>query len=76
MKSDWQTIAVALIIAAAAFYVARRALRRLRAFRAAKGNAAACETGCGSCGEPPKGPTPPRTVFVEISRTPAAARRK
>jgi hypothetical protein len=76
MKFDWQTIAVALIIAAAALYVSRRALARLRAFRATKGNAAACETGCGSCGEPQKVQATTRTVFVDISRTPTVSRRK
>ena len=70
MTFDWQTIAVALIILAALFYVGRRAWSRLRAFRASKGVAAPCETGCGSCGEqkPKAAPNTQRTVFVEISR--------
>ena len=33
---DWQSIAVALIVAGALFYVARRGLARLRSFRAAR----------------------------------------
>jgi len=49
MKFDWQAIAVALIIAGALFYVGRRALARLRSFRAGKGGS--CETGCGTCGD-------------------------
>lgn len=51
MSPDWQTIAVALIIAGAFFYVARRAFARLRSFRATKGGGGSCETGCGKCGE-------------------------
>jgi hypothetical protein len=67
---DWQTIAVALIILAALIYTGRRAWSRLRSFQAGKKAAAACETGCGSCGteQKPK-PATPRTVFVEISRS-------
>jgi hypothetical protein len=45
---DWQAIAVALIILGALLYVARRALARLRSFRASR---AACATGCGRCGD-------------------------
>jgi FeoB-associated Cys-rich membrane protein len=66
---DWQAIAVALIVLAALVYTGRRAWSRLRSVSASKGAAAACETGCGSCGsnQQPKAATP-RTVFVEISR--------
>lgn len=49
MGFDWQTVAVALIVAGAFLYVARRALARLRSF-AAKGGGS-CATGCGKCGE-------------------------
>ena len=68
---DWQNILVALIVAAAFGYVARRGLKRLRSFRAGKGDSASasCETGCGSCGERQKPSTTPRTVFVEIGRS-------
>ena len=50
MKFDWQAVAVAFIIAGALFYVARRALARLRSFRPGKGGGS-CETGCGTCGD-------------------------
>ena len=50
MKFDWQSIAVALIVAGALLYVVRRALARLRSFGAAKGGGG-CATGCGTCGE-------------------------
>ena len=49
MKFDWQAIAVAIIVAAAFVYVARRGLSRLRSFRSKGG--ASCATGCGNCGE-------------------------
>ena len=49
MKFDWQTIAVALVVAGAFLYVARRALKRLRSFRMKGG--ASCATGCGNCGD-------------------------
>jgi hypothetical protein len=49
MKFDWQAIAVALVVAGAFLYVARRALARLRSF-ATKGGAG-CSTGCGNCGD-------------------------
>ncbi|HEV7843746.1 MAG TPA: hypothetical protein VGO69_08605, partial [Pyrinomonadaceae bacterium] len=47
---DWQTILVTLFILAAALYVARRGLSRLRSFRAGKRNSSTCETGCGCSG--------------------------
>lgn len=50
MRFDWQTVAVALIIAGALVYVARRAFARLRSFRVNKGGGS-CETGCGKCGD-------------------------
>jgi hypothetical protein len=51
MQLDWQTIAVALIIAFAGFYVARRGFARLRSFSTKKGAGASCATGCGNCGD-------------------------
>jgi hypothetical protein len=73
MSFDWQTIAVALIILAACFYVARRAAARLRSMRVSRrGGADACETGCGSCGGEPKlaRATGSRTlVQIDRSRT-------
>ena len=50
MKFDWQAVAVAVIIAGALLYVARRALARLRSFKTAKGGGS-CSTGCGTCGD-------------------------
>lgn len=50
MNFDWQTIAVALIIAGALFYVGRRALMRLRSFGTSK-SSGSCATGCGTCGD-------------------------
>jgi hypothetical protein len=49
MKFDWQTVAVALIVAGAFLYVSRRALARLRSFRTKGGGN--CATGCGNCGD-------------------------
>lgn len=49
MKFDWQAVAVALIVAGAFLYVARRALARLRSFGGKGGGS--CATGCGKCGE-------------------------
>ena len=64
MSLDWQQLAVALIIAGALLYVARRGLARLRSFRASRG--AACATGCGKCGDEPA-PARPAKVLVQIS---------
>jgi hypothetical protein len=65
---DWQSIAVALIISGALFYVARRGLARLRSFRAARaGGAAACATGCGKCGDEETKAQPGRPL-VQIGR--------
>ena len=72
MSFDWQTVAVALIIAAAFFYVARRGLARLRSFNAKTG--AACATGCGKCGDE-VAPSKPANAPVQISRARTAARR-
>ena len=72
MSFDWQTVAVALIVACAFLYAARRALARLRSFGAKGG--AACETGCGKCGDEV---TPSRNANapVQISRARTATRR-
>ena len=50
MNFDWQTIAVAFIIAGTLLYVGRRALARLRSFKVSKGGGS-CATGCGTCGD-------------------------
>jgi hypothetical protein len=65
MNLDWQTIAVALIIAGALLYVGRRALARLRSFRASKGGS--CATGCGTCGDV-DAPLRQTTSFVQLSK--------
>jgi hypothetical protein len=72
MSFDWQTIAVVLIVACAFLYASRRALKRLRSF-GAKG-AAACETGCGKCGDE-AAPAARANAPVQISRARTAARR-
>ena len=61
---DWQTAAVALIVAAALLYVARRGLARLRSFRAST----SCATGCGKCGEAEKPATPNSRPLIQIKR--------
>lgn len=71
MSFDWQTIAVALIVAGAFFYVARRGLARLRSFNAKGGS---CATGCGKCGDE-VAPSRPTNTPVQISRARTAARR-
>jgi hypothetical protein len=75
---DWQNILVALILVAAVGYVLRRGLQRLRSFRASRVTSP-CETGCGSCNDGEstrKESTTPRTVFVEIGRSPTPQRRE
>ncbi|HLL70282.1 MAG TPA: FeoB-associated Cys-rich membrane protein [Pyrinomonadaceae bacterium] len=71
MFVDWQTIAVWLIILAALLYVGRRALTRVRSFRAGgKKSLSACASGCGSCGEEQTAaPTRPQNVLVQIKTT-------
>ena len=67
MKFDWQTIAAALVVLAAAAYVARRAWARLRSMRAGAKSA----VDCGSCGEgdaKPRPTAPQPTVLVQIGR--------
>ena len=66
MNLDWQTIAVALIVAGALLYVGRRALVRLRSFKASKGGS--CETGCGSCGDV-DAPLRQSNVLVQVGRS-------
>jgi hypothetical protein len=72
MRLDWQTIAVAIIVACAFLYVARRGLARLRSFNAKGGSA--CATGCGKCGDKVS-PSRPTNAPVQISRARTAARR-
>ncbi len=72
MRFDWQTFAVALIVAGAFLYVARRALARLRSFRAPKGGGA-CSTGCGNCGEA-DAPLRRTDAPVRLGRSKVAAR--
>jgi hypothetical protein len=65
---DWQSIAVALIIAGALLYVARRGLARLRSFRPSRGGAApSCAAGCGKCGDA-DAPARPANPLVQLSR--------
>jgi hypothetical protein len=74
MKFDWQEIAVALIVAGALFYVARRGLARLRSFKTTKGGGAACSTGCGKCGGDDDAPVRPSSVIVRIGSSKGAGR--
>jgi hypothetical protein len=74
MNFDWQTIAVALIILAALFYVVRRGLARLRSFRLSAKTGGACATGCGKCGEE-EAPARPANVLVQIGSSKTARRR-
>lgn len=72
--SDWQTIAVALIIFGALIYTARRALKRLRSFGAnGREKLSDCATACGKCGDHDgERRTPSQTTTsapVRISRT-------
>ena len=66
MKFDWQAIAVALIIAGALLYVGRRALARLRSFKASKGGDS-CATGCGTCGDV-DAPLRQSNVLVQVGK--------
>jgi hypothetical protein len=70
---DWQTITVALIVLAAAAYVARRGWRRLRSFSRARLNDSTCETGCGKC-PATKTMATPQTMFVPINRAKSSQR--
>jgi hypothetical protein len=73
MKFDWQAIAVAVIIFGALLYVARRALRRLRSFKATKDGS--CATGCGTCGDV-DAPVRHSSVLVQVGRPKGAGRRR
>ena len=64
---EWQTIAVGVIILAAAFYTGRMAWMRLRSFRKSRG--AVGESACGGCETIKKPAVTERTVFVEIDRS-------
>jgi hypothetical protein len=70
---DWQTVAVALIVLAAAGYFARRALARLRSFGA--GSKAAAPA-CGNCeqNDKPRAPAPNAAVLVQIAPAKNATR--
>ncbi|MBC7931879.1 MAG: hypothetical protein H7Z38_15065 [Rubrivivax sp.] len=66
MAFDWQSIAVALIVAAALFYVARRGLARLRSFRSGVAvGVSSCATGCGKCGDE-KVSARPASALIQI----------
>ena len=75
MSFDWQTVAVALIVAGALVYVARRAFARLRSFRVnkGKGGGGSCETGCGKCGDV-DAPVRETNAVVRLGRSKAAGR--
>jgi len=76
MAFDWQSIAVALIVAAALFYVARRVLARLRSFRGgAVGGGSSCATGCGKCGDE-KVTARPANVLIQIHPSRGSGRGK
>jgi hypothetical protein len=65
---DWQTAVVALVVAAALLYVARRGLARLRSFTKTGSGGASCATGCGKCGEETKTRTTAGPALVQIKR--------
>ena len=67
MNFDWQTIAVALIVAGALLYVGRRALARLRSFKVSK-DGGSCATGCGTCGDV-DAPLRQSNTFVQVGKT-------
>jgi hypothetical protein len=74
---DWQTIAVAFIILCALAYTGRRALSRLRSFRAGgKASAPSCATGCGSCGSETKDATRAAKVLVQINPSKSSTKRQ
>jgi hypothetical protein len=66
MNFDWQTIAVALIVACALLYVGRRGLARLRSFKVSKGGGS-CSTGCGTCGDV-DAPLRQSNVLVQVGK--------
>jgi hypothetical protein len=67
MNFDWQTVAVAFIVAGALVYVGRRALMRLRSFKASKGGGS-CATGCGTCGDV-DAPLRESNTLVQVGKT-------
>jgi hypothetical protein len=67
MSFDWQSIVVALVVLAAAAYVARRAWARLRSMRAGAKSASDCGS-CGDVGGKPRPAAPQATVLVQIGR--------
>jgi hypothetical protein len=73
MKFDWQEITVALVVAGALFYVARRGLARLRSFSTTKGGAG-CSTGCGKCGDEDAPPARPSPAIVRIGSSKSVGR--
>ena len=68
MTFDWQTAVVVLIVLAAALYVGRTALARVRSMRG-RGDASLpdCCSGCGA-GETKRPDTPAPKVLVQIGR--------
>jgi hypothetical protein len=77
MFSDWQTIAVWLIILGALAYVGRRGWGRVRSFNASGRAKDACASGCGSCGdERPATAARPQNVLVQITNAGSAAGRQ
>ncbi|HEY0100406.1 MAG TPA: FeoB-associated Cys-rich membrane protein [Pyrinomonadaceae bacterium] len=82
MFSDWQTIAVWLIIFAAFAYVGRRGWGRLRSFGASgRAQGASCATGCGSCGDEQttkahSATAKPQNVLVQITNAGRETRRQ
>jgi hypothetical protein len=75
MFTDWQSIAVLLIILGALAYVGRRAWGRLRSFQASGKSKSACASGCGSCGDeqPATVKTKPQNVLVQITNSAGSA---
>ncbi len=76
MTFDWQTAVVILIVLAAALYVGRMALARVRSMR---GRGAAslpdCCSGCDSK-EPKRSDAPAPKVLVQIGRATTQQRRR
>ena len=74
MSFDWQTAFVILIVLAAAFYVGRMVLNRLRSMRAGGGNVSlpAC-AGCDNSEAKTVAPAP--KVLVQIGRQQTTHRR-
>jgi hypothetical protein len=67
MTFDWQTAAVILIVLAAAFYVGRMALGRLRSMRA--GGESVSLPACSGCDNKTVKPTAPAPkILVQLSR--------